>query len=61
MSRSPAEHIILAEDLQHTVFIRRLLLELNVPRQKIRAIVNPAGSGSGEQYAGLTKELDPDR
>lgn len=42
--------MILCEDLQSQVFIRRALLRRGVENHRIRLVDLPSGSGSGEQY-----------
>jgi hypothetical protein len=42
--------VILCEDLQAQVFIRRALLRRGVESRRIRLVDLPSGSGAGEQY-----------
>jgi hypothetical protein len=42
--------VILCEDLQSQVFIRRALLRRGVEPRRIRLVDLPSGGGSGEQY-----------
>ncbi len=42
--------MILCEDLQSQVFIRRALLRRGVESRRIRLVDLPSGTGSGEQY-----------
>jgi hypothetical protein len=42
--------VILCEDLQSQVFIRRALLRRGVDSRRIRLVDLPSGRGAGEQY-----------
>jgi hypothetical protein len=50
MSASSVEVVILCEDLQQEVFIRRFLQKRGRARGQFRALISPAGRGSGEQW-----------
>lgn len=50
MSRRKTAVVILCEDLQHSAFVRKLLLALRFQRNKIRVMKSPKGRGAGEQY-----------
>lgn len=49
MSRR-AQYVILCEDLQSQVFLRRALLKRGIDTRRVRLLPLPAGRGSGEQY-----------
>ena len=51
MSASAVEVVILCEDRQQEVFIRRFLQKRGKERCQFRAVISPAGRGSGEQWA----------
>lgn len=50
MSRRSIQVTVLCEDKQQAVFIRHCLISRGVNPIKIRAIINPHGQGSGEQF-----------
>ena len=43
--------VLLCEDRQHAAFARRFLEKRGWNRKRLRAIISPGGSGSGEQFA----------
>jgi hypothetical protein len=50
MSAGSVEVVILCEDLQQEVFIRRFLQRRRPERGQFRPLISPAGRGSGEQW-----------
>lgn len=50
MSAAPVHTVIVCEDLQHEVFVRRFLRDRGWGTRQIRAQKAPAGSGSAEQW-----------
>ena len=50
MSAGSVEVVILCEDRQQEVFIRRFLQRRGRERGQFRALISPAGRGSGEQW-----------
>ncbi|MGO9201394.1 MAG: hypothetical protein ACLQM8_12795 [Limisphaerales bacterium] len=50
MSVSSVEVVLLCEDRQQEVFIRRFLQKRGRERPQFRAVVSPAARGSGEQW-----------
>jgi hypothetical protein len=50
MSANSVEVVVLCEDLQQEVFIRRFLQRRGRERYAFRPLISPAGRGSGEQW-----------
>jgi hypothetical protein len=50
MAPRRAQIIILAEDRQHSCFVRKLLEAGNFDVSRVRERISPPGRGSGEQY-----------
>ena len=50
MSTPSVEVVVLCEDRQQEVFIRRFLQRRGRERCQFRAVISPAGRGSGEQW-----------
>jgi hypothetical protein len=50
MSNRRAEVVILCEDTQHEVFLRRYLLKIGFPSRRIRVQKSSLGRGAGDQF-----------
>jgi hypothetical protein len=50
MSARKVQVVILCEDLQHEVFVRRFLIQQNWNNHQIRVVRPKSGRGSGEQF-----------
>lgn len=50
MGSSATEVVILAEDIQHQVFLRKFLIKIGFHPRKFRLVPPLAGAGSGEQF-----------